>query len=122
MLTAAMTILYVANPLKSARFYADLFQVEPVEAHPTFCQLSLPGGFQLGLWSKYTAEPMTRGNDGNFGELFITAGSKEEVDITFSAWAEKLLDVVQKPVDLDFGYTFAVVDADGHRIRVCFLN
>jgi len=30
--------------------------------------------------------------------------------------------VIQSPVELDFGYTFAVVDPDGHRLRVCFLN
>lgn len=120
MLTAAMTILYVANPVKSARFYADLFQIEPAETYPTFCQLTLPGDFKLGLWSKYTAEPLPSSCQGNSGELFITANSKEEVDAAFHNWANKLT-IIQKLVQLDFGYTFAAVDPDGHRIRVCYL-
>lgn len=27
-----------------------------------------------------------------------------------------------EPVELDFGYTFAAMDPDGHRLRVCYLN
>ncbi|MEI2264565.1 VOC family protein [Erwinia sp. CGal63] len=122
MLTADMTLLFVTNPMKSMDFYSDLFQAECKEAWPTFCQLTLPGGFKLGLWSKYTAEPLPFPAQGSAGELFITANSKQEVDDTFLAWGNKRITFIQKPVSLDFGYTFTALDPDGHRLRVCFLS
>ncbi|MBV4366672.1 drug:proton antiporter [Erwinia sp. BNK-24-b] len=122
MISATMTILYVANPVKSARFYADLFHLQHEEAFPTFCQITLPGGFQLGLWSKYTAEPLAPQRQESSGELFITAGSRQEVDDTFIEWGNKLVTMIQKPVALDFGYTFVAIDPDGQRIRVCCLE
>jgi len=49
--------------------------------------------------------------------------AREEVDYFYALWCmERQATVIQSPVELDFGYTFAVVDPDGHRLRVCFLN
>jgi len=28
------------------------------------------------------------------------------------------LDIIQEPVQMDFGYTFVATDPDGHRLRV----
>ncbi|EKY3246103.1 VOC family protein [Cronobacter dublinensis] len=124
MLTADMSILYVHNVLKSVEFYADLLGAQPVEKQPTFALFVLDNGFKLGLWSCYTVEPMVNQRAPvPAGEIVFKVQAREEVDHFYALWCmERQATVIQSPVELDFGYTFAVVDPDGHRLRVCFLN
>lgn len=44
MLSPDMTILAVADPLVSARFYQSLLGIEPVECQATFAMFVLPSG------------------------------------------------------------------------------
>lgn len=124
MLTADMSILYVHNVLKSVEFYADLLGAQPVEKQPTFALFMLDNGFKLGLWSCYTVEPVVNQRAPvPAGEIVFKVQAREEVDHFYALWCmERQATVIQSPVALDFGYTFAVVDPDGHRLRVCFLN
>lgn len=123
MLTANLTLLYVYNVPRSADFYAGLFDLQPVEQSPTFALFILPGGFKLGLWSRYTVEPATGQQPGSAtGELVFKTDSQDEVDQLYRQWgARRDLTIIQTPVRLDFGYTFSAIDPDGHRLRVCFL-
>ncbi|EOI3530532.1 VOC family protein [Cronobacter dublinensis] len=124
MLTADMSILYVHNVLKSVEFYATLLGAQPVEKQPTFALFVLDNGFKLGLWSCYTVEPVVNQRAPvPAGEIVFKVQAREEVDHFYTLWCmERQATVIQTPVELDFGYTFAVVDPDGHRLRVCFLN
>jgi catechol 2,3-dioxygenase-like lactoylglutathione lyase family enzyme len=110
-------ILYVDNPLKSGEFYTQLLGREPLEAHPTFVGFTLNENTGLGLWSKHTAEPLAMGGPG-FMEVALVVKDKNEVDQYYHSWAKCLARVAQKPMQMDFGYTFTVLDPDGHRLRV----
>lgn len=107
-------LLFVANPLKSAEFYSDLFNLKPREESPTFALFVLPNGIKLGLWSRYTAEPRVDAFPGAV-EICFPA---EIVDDVYDIIGKKNVTVVQKPTDMDFGRTFVFLDLDGHRIRM----
>ena len=122
---AKYILLYVDNPRASGRFYADLLGQEPVEAGPTFVLFVLPSGLKLGLWSRHTVEPATAPAGvplGGGAEVGFTVESRAEVEALYAEWGKKDLRVVQKPTALDFGYTFVVLDPDGHRLRVFALE
>lgn len=124
MLSGDISILYVSNVMKSSDFYESLLGCKPVEKSPTFALFVLGNGFKLGLWSCYTVEP-SAGQHTQIatGEIMFTVQSKEDVDAYYIDWGERnKVTVIQKPVVLDFGYAFAVIDPDGHRVRVCFLE
>lgn len=124
MLIADISILYVRNVMKSIDFYELLLGCKPVEKSPTFALFVLGNGFKLGLWSCYTVEPsVNQHHQIATGEIVLTVQSKEDVDAFYIDWCEKYkITVIQKPVALDFGYAFAVIDPDGHRLRVCVLE
>lgn len=121
MIDSSLVILYVNNPEASAEFYADLIEKQPVEISPTFAMFILPSGMKLGLWSRHTVEPASAGIPGQ-GEIVFSADSSEQVDALCSLWREKGLEIVQDPVEMDFGYTFVARDPDGHRLRVYRLS
>lgn len=121
MIDSSLVILYVNNPEASAEFYADLIEKQPVEISPTFAMFILPSGMKLGLWSRHTVEPASAGIPGQ-GEIVFSADSNEQVDALCSLWREKGLEIVQNPVEMDFGYTFVARDPDGHRLRVYRLS
>ena len=60
MTTPNFFMLYVEAPEASARFYADLFAVAPVEVSPTFALFILEAGFKFGLWARHGVEPALR--------------------------------------------------------------
>ncbi|MCW2476481.1 VOC family protein [Candidatus Symbiopectobacterium sp. NZEC151] len=124
MLSADITILYASNVMKSADFYAGLFDITPVEKGPTFALFVFGNGFKLGLWSCYTVEPgVNQIASIPSGEIVFTVQDKSEVDALYQTWGtQHQVTVIQKPAQLDFGYSFAVLDPDGHRLRVCFLE
>lgn len=117
MLEPNLFILYVDNPLRSAKFYADLLQKEPVDEHPTFVMFALASGVMLALWSKHTAQPQPKCVGGGT-EITFTVENQIAVDALYQDWAARGLTVAQKPVTMDFGYTFVVLDPDQHRLRV----
>ena len=110
-------ILYVDNPPRSAAFYKDLLGRAPVESSPTFALFVLDAGFKLGLWSRHTVEPATHATGGG-NELCLAVDGKQQVDRMFADCGGRGLTVAQAPVEMDFGYTFVVLDPDQHRLRV----
>jgi predicted enzyme related to lactoylglutathione lyase len=114
-------ILYVDNPVSSAAFYQQLLGKTPVEASPTFAMFKLENGVILGLWSRHTVEPATQIGGGGH-ELCFAVPGKSQVDATFKEWGGRGLTVAQAPVEMDFGYTFVMLDPDQHRLRVYASN
>ncbi len=112
-----LILLYVDNPLASATLYSDLFGKEPTDIHPTFVSFTLESDLMVGLWSKHTAQP-TALTTGGGGELCFSAADEQTVNLMYQQWTHKGCRVAQKPIMLDFGYTFVVLDPDGHRLRV----
>jgi len=110
-------LLFVDNPAASAAFYADLLGRAPVEASPTFALFVLDSGLKLGLWSRHTAEPQVLAY-GGASELAFSVGDRSVVNDMHADWAGRGVAIAQRPVALDFGYTFVAVDRDGHRLRV----
>jgi catechol 2,3-dioxygenase-like lactoylglutathione lyase family enzyme len=111
------TLLYVADPSASARFYTRLLGQPPVEDSPSFALFSLGPGAMLGLWKRGTVVPAASGTPGA-GELAFAVHGRHAVDARHSCWHALGCMVLQQPTVMDFGYTFTVQDPDGHRVRV----
>jgi predicted enzyme related to lactoylglutathione lyase len=114
-------ILYVDNPVKSAAFYQQLLGRAPVECSPTFAMFKMEAGVILGLWSRHTVAPATQVGGGGH-EVCFAAQGKPAVDALFKDWGGRGLTVAQAPVEMDFGYTFVMLDPDQHRLRVFASN
>jgi predicted enzyme related to lactoylglutathione lyase len=117
MLDTNFVLLYVENPLASAAFYADLLDTKPVESSPTFVMFVLDSGIKLGLWSRQTVAPAATMTGGG-AELAIAVANADVVRAVHADWSRRNLDIIQKPTEMDFGYTFVAADPDGHRLRV----
>jgi predicted enzyme related to lactoylglutathione lyase len=111
------TLLYVADPLASARFYAELLGQPVVESSPTFAMLPLGPGVMLGLWKRANVAPAADGMPGA-GELAFAVSGRDAVDERHARWQSLGCTVLQPPTAMDFGYTFTVQDPEGHRVRV----
>ncbi|MGE0009705.1 MAG: VOC family protein [Candidatus Babeliales bacterium] len=107
-------LLFVENPAISAAFYSKLFNTKPIEQSPTFAMFALTNGVMLGLWSRYTAEPIVSNEPGAAEICFAV----ENVDAAFDVLGAQGITMIQKPTDMDFGRTFVALDPDGHRIRI----
>lgn len=112
-----IVILYVANPVASATFYADLLGRPPVESSPTFAMFALENGMMLGLWSRATVEPAADAAAG-CGELVFPVADDAELDKQHRDWTAKGIAIAQAPRRMHFGYNFVGLDPDGHRLRV----
>ncbi|MCF8482816.1 MAG: VOC family protein [Rhodospirillum sp.] len=110
------TILYVADPRVSARFYADILDLEPVESSDTFALFNLPNGHKLGLWSRHTVAPGTDVTGGGC-ELAFSLDGADTLDALHATWAKKGIPLPMAPTDMDFGRSFLALDPDGHRLR-----
>ncbi|WP_353193659.1 VOC family protein [Pandoraea pnomenusa] len=117
MLHPNMVNLYVASPPESAAFYADLFDLEPVEASPGFALFVFPTGLKLGLWARFSVLPTVIAPPGG-SEVVLPVASNAHVDATWEDWSGRGITILQKPTTMDFGRTFVASDPDGHRIRV----
>lgn len=115
MRTIDYVLLAVQNPMKNAALYAELLGVAPVERSETFCMFVLPNGLKIGLWRASDMEPKPASPGGV--ELSFTEASRDAVLATYEAWKKLGMEVLQEPTDMDFGFTFVVRDADGHRLR-----
>ena len=78
---------------------------------------ALGAGAMLGLWKRDTVEPASAGAPGS-SELAFAVETRAAVDACHARWRALGCTVLQAPVAMDFGYTFTVQDADGHRVRV----
>jgi predicted enzyme related to lactoylglutathione lyase len=110
------TLLYVADPQKSAELYGKIFGVAPTETAPTFSMLRLPGGMNLGLWLKDDVVP--KANAAGGAEMSFSEPTREAVSARAESFRQLGLTILQEPTDMDFGYTFTAADPDGHRLRV----
>ena len=109
-------ILYVENPAASATFYGALLGRPPVQSSPAFVMFALESGVMLGLWSSRDVKPVATVPGGS--ELAFTVADKQAVNALHEQWSAQGIRIVQTPTQLDFGYTFVGLDADGHRLRV----
>lgn len=112
-------LLAVRSPQDSAKLYEKLFDGPPVESSPNFVLFVLPNGFKFGLWAAHDVQPKPNRPGGT--ELCFIQPSREAVLQRFEEWRALGLEVLQQPVDMDFGFTFTVADADGHRLRAYVL-
>jgi catechol 2,3-dioxygenase-like lactoylglutathione lyase family enzyme len=110
-------LFYVANPTRSAAFYADLLGKNPVENSPGFALFVLAGGLKFGLWKRDEIEPAASGAPGS-SEICISLDDRAQVDALHADWRKRDIVIAQAPTDLDFGHTFVALDPDGHRLRV----
>ena len=110
-------ILYVDDALISARFYADILEIEPVEAQAAFALFVLRSGLKLGLWAKSDVLPEVTAPSGG-SELAIALESEQEFERTYQNWQARGVVIAQVPTSMDFGLTFVALDPDGHRLRV----
>ncbi|KHN57391.1 drug:proton antiporter [Dickeya fangzhongdai] len=117
MTDAHYVLFYVDNPARSARFYGQLLDLTPAEQSPTFAMFALKADLVLGLWSKHTVEPAVA-QPGFSSELAFRLPDPAAVDACYARWTAQDVTVVQIPTSVDFGYTFTVLDPDGHRLRV----
>ena len=111
------TLLHVADPLASAQLYAQLLGQPAVDVSPTFAMFALGSGAMLGLWKRDTVQPAASATPGA-SELALSVQSRDVVDSLYARWQALGCTVLQPPTAMDFGYTFTVQDADGHRLRV----
>lgn len=113
-------ILYVSDPLASARFYAGILGREPVEACPTFAMLVMAPGVMLGLWLRSDVAPAAGAANGS-GELCLSVADRAAVEATCRGWRAAGIPLIQEPVAMDFGFTATATDPDGNRLRVMAL-
>jgi catechol 2,3-dioxygenase-like lactoylglutathione lyase family enzyme len=111
-------LLFVENPMKSAEFYQRILDLKLVEQSPTFAMFALSNGVMLGLWSRYTAEPLVSSPAGAMDISFAV----DNVDEMYEFLGNKGITIAQKPTDMDFGRTFVFLDPDSHRIRIYKLH
>jgi catechol 2,3-dioxygenase-like lactoylglutathione lyase family enzyme len=109
-------ILYVGDARQSAAFYAELFGKGPVESSGNFAMFALSSGVMLGLWTRRDVKPAASSAGG--GEVAITVANRRAVHALHEEWRRRKLRIAQEPPEMDFGFTFTALDADGHRLRV----
>jgi catechol 2,3-dioxygenase-like lactoylglutathione lyase family enzyme len=110
-------LLYVADPRRSAEFYAEILDRKPVELSAGFAMFVLPSGLKVGLWKREEVQPPAEGAPGS-AELVLAEESDAQVDERFAQWTGNGIVIAQKPTRMEFGYTFVALDPDGHRVRV----
>ncbi len=117
MLVPQFTILYVANPTRSALFYRELFGRQPVEESPTFAMFVFESGARLALWSSATVKPAVTQTAGAM-ELAFALPDDDAIDRLSAEWLARGLTQIQAPTKMEFGYTCMALDPDGHRLRL----
>jgi predicted enzyme related to lactoylglutathione lyase len=109
-------ILYVENPKRSEKFYADLLGRKAADSSPTFVMFAMDSGVMLGLWGRDGVKPAANAPGG--GEIAFAVENAAAVDARCADWGKRGLKIAQQPTDMDFGRTFVALDPDGHRLRV----
>lgn len=117
MLQPNIVIFYVENPAASAAFYRRLLGTDPLEQSPNFVMFALSSGMMFGLWSREEVVPVVQTSPGA-AELAITLENHAAVEHALEEWRALGDIIAQEPIELDFGYGFAVRDPDGYTVRV----
>lgn len=110
-------ILYVDDPVRSGAFYKKILRTEPEIENPEYVSFTLDGEFGLALWAKRKVAPPSQAAGIN-AEIAFSAFDRKELDDIYRLWVADGATVIQEPAAMDFGYTFAVADPDGNRLRV----
>lgn len=110
-------LLYVENPMSSARFYAEVLGHEPVEASPGFVLFVSASGAKLGLWARTDVQPQASGTIGG-SEIAFTVPDAAAVRAAHEDFRTRGWPIAQPPTEMDFGTTFVALDPDGHRLRL----
>lgn len=118
MFDPSFILLYVDSAERSARFYAQLFDRQPVEALPSFALFVSPAGMKFGLWNRADVQPAAAASDTARSELAFPVPDDASVERCYADWARQGMPIAQPPTRMDFGYTFVALDPDGHRLRV----
>ena len=118
MTTPNLILLYVNDPLASAAFYENLFELPPVARFPTYVAFTFPNGLSVGLWSTQ-AKNFVSGGSGHRSELAFMVPDDEAIRRLQERWAAAGAAIEQPLHQAVFGLTFVATDPDGHRIRVC---
>lgn len=111
-------ILYCDNLDISTKFYRHFLGKDPIEQFDGFSVFQLDTHFILGLQDKHSITPKPQSNFGGF-ELSMTVQDHGKVEEFFNICKEQQIPIALQPTELEFGYTFVVLDPDGHRLRIC---
>jgi len=118
MINTPFTIInYVSNVPASCAFYTRIFERGPIESSPNFAMYELQSGAKFGLWTVGDVAPKVA-SPGTSSELAFRVEDKSKVDALFARWKTDMATIAQAPTTMDFGYTFTILDPDGHRLRV----
>ena len=115
MLAPNLLILYVSNPLESAKFYEQIIG-KPAVGFPTYQAFEFDNGLILGLWST-SAKNFLSGGEGHRSELAFQVETAEIVRKLYAQWCANGVKIEQELQEAVFGLTFVALDPDGHRIR-----
>ncbi len=113
----ATVILYVRDPQTSIRFYSELLDRPPLESSAKFALLGMASGMTLGLWAISDVTPAVDAQPGA-SELVFIMPERAAVLAAVQVWRTRGMQVIQDPVDQEFGFTATGVDPDGHRLRL----
>jgi predicted enzyme related to lactoylglutathione lyase len=110
-------IFYVKDPLTTADFYTKVLGHGPAEASPGFAMFMLNDATAMGFWKRDDVAPPAT-EHGGASEIGFQALDIDDVNARHDKWKALGVAVIQKPTQMDFGFTFTAVDPDGHRLRV----
>lgn len=112
-----LSILYVADPAKSAEFYGRVLERVPQTKSPNFVVFDLGQGFKLGLLSRSTLEPAAQ--PGSSGELCFFVDDEKGLHAMHEKWVAQGVAIAFAPKLMYYGsYNLMALDPDGNRLRV----
>jgi catechol 2,3-dioxygenase-like lactoylglutathione lyase family enzyme len=109
-----MTVVYVRDMDASLAFYRDVFGIPSTDPGPTFSQFRLESGHTFAIWLRPDVTPATTPR----AELVTYCGTRATVDEEYARLKGLSVPIAEEVQVVEFGYTFAVTDPDGHLIRV----
>lgn len=107
----AFIIQYVTNPAQAAKEYTALLNAKIVDQSETFVMMATGGGLMIGLWDRTGVFPDPAKVS---GEVSVKLPDFAAVDTLYES-RKSSADCA--PQTRDFGRSFTVTMADGHRIR-----
>lgn len=110
-------LIYVTDVERATRFYADLFEIEPLTITPRYVPFEVAPGVLFALWSGRgdTVTPTTpRASEVGL----MVSRATGSVDDVYVSWKSRGVAIVEEPHDDVFGRTFVIADPDGNLIRV----
>jgi predicted enzyme related to lactoylglutathione lyase len=114
-------LVYVTDVGRSARFYSELFGIEPIVTTPRYVPFEVAPGVLFALWSG-RSETVGPGVPRTSEVGLMVPGAADAVDAVHARWAAGGVTVVEPPHDEVFGRTFVIADPDGNLIRVSPLD